>query len=258
MSSSISHKHMKLLLQRSGDRCAFPDCRKLLSVSSNDLDDAVILGEMAHISGEKAGSKTGNNASARYDVKMTDDERNSYKNLIYLCREHHRIIDEQENTYSVDRLLKMKNEHELWVQESLTQAMPQINFDQLEEITKHLLANVPNIPETQYTLIPPEEKIQRNGLTERSREYIKHGMLSSNAVYQFIQTKSIVDSDFAERLKAGFLEKYFFCIRSGYKNDDLFEEIQIFSAGNSRDFKRQAAGIAVLVYLFEACEIFER
>jgi hypothetical protein len=31
-----------------------------------------------------------------------------------------------------------------------------------------------------------------------------------------------------------------------------------FSCGNSPDFKRAAAGLAVLSYLFERCEVFER
>lgn len=83
MSSSIPDKQKKLLLQRSGDRCAFSDCRKSLSANGTELDDAVILGEMAHIAGEKPGATGKNNASARYNATMTDEQRNHYDNLIY-------------------------------------------------------------------------------------------------------------------------------------------------------------------------------
>ena len=32
----------------------------------------------------------------------------------------------------------------------------------------------------------------------------------------------------------------------------------VFTGGNKGDFLRQAAGLAVLVYLFEKCEVFEK
>jgi hypothetical protein len=257
MSSTIPDKQMKLLLQRSGDVCAFPSCENILSADATDLDDAVILGEMAHIAGEKSGIKGKNNASARYDPSMTDKERNSYQNLIYLCREHHRLIDQQEQTYPRAFLLKIKAEHEEWVRQSRTNAMIDVDFQELEEVTKHLLAN-PSQPETQYPLTPPEEKIRRNGLTEQSKGYILHGMIKSREVRDFIQTKTIIDSNFAERLKAGFLAQYYSYVQKSYKGDELFEVLCTFSSGNSHSFKRQAAGIAVLVYLFEDCEVFER
>lgn len=249
---------MKLLLQRSGDRCAFPDCRKLLSADSNELDDAVILGEMAHIVGEKSGAKGKNNTSARYDSNMPDNARNHYENLIYLCREHHRLIDEQENTYPVAILLQMKAEHEEWVQQSLAQAMPEVDFQELEEVTKHLLANSSNSPETEYVLTPPEAKMRRNGLTEQTKGYILHGMIKSKEVKEFIQAKTLINDKFAERLKAGFLAQYYSYIQQDYKGDELFEALCTFASGRNHNFKRQAAGIAVLVYLFEDCEVFER
>jgi hypothetical protein len=258
MSSSIPDKQKKLLLQRSGDRCAFASCRKLLSADANDLDDAVILGEMAHVAGEKPGAKGKNNASARYNPNMPDEERNGYKNLIYLCREHHRLIDEQENTYSVERLLTIKADHEQWVRLSLAQAMPEVDFQELEEVTKHLLANFSNLPETKYTLTPPEEKMRRNGLTEQSKSYILHGMIKSEEVRGFIQIKTLIDFKFAERLKAGFLAQYYSYVQQGYLGDELFEALCTFASIHGHTFKHQAAGIAVLVYLFEDCEVFVR
>lgn len=242
---------MKLLVQRSGDRCAFPDCRRILSADATGLDTTENLGEMAHIAGEKLGA-------ARYDSNMTDKQRNSYENLIYLCPTHHTLIDKQVNTYSVQLLLEMKQEHEEWVKQSLTQAMIEINFHELEEITQHLLAN-PSQPETQYTLLtPPSEKMRRNGLTEQTEEYIKYGMIKLEEVKQFIQSKTLLDVYFSERLKAGFLAQYYSYIQKNIKGDELFEELCKFASSNSYNFKRQAAGIAVLVYLFEDCEIFER
>lgn len=91
-------------------------CRKDLVSKSTSTDDAVILGEMAHIEGENPGA-------ARYRETMTDEERNGYPNLILLCPDHHRLVDRQVNTYTVARLREMKKAHEEWVRRSLRPVM---------------------------------------------------------------------------------------------------------------------------------------
>lgn len=61
-----------------------------------------------------------------------------------------------------------------------------------------------------------------------------------------------------ERLKAGFLEKYWRLKREGVRGGDLFEMMCQFA---QQGFQRQAqrsAGLAVLIHLFEACEVFEK
>ncbi|MBM4137457.1 MAG: hypothetical protein FJ241_11605 [Nitrospira sp.] len=49
------------------------------------------------IVGEKEGS-------ARYHSDLSDEDRNSYSNLILLCSHHHDIIDKDEKTYSIELL----------------------------------------------------------------------------------------------------------------------------------------------------------
>lgn len=90
--------HQKIILaMKSGNICAFPDCGKSLSADATDADQAAVLGEAAHIYGENAGTDK-KSASARHDPTKKDFV-NSVENLIYMCREHHRLIDRQENTY---------------------------------------------------------------------------------------------------------------------------------------------------------------
>ena len=62
---------------------------------------------MAHIRSKREGS-------SRYDKDQTDEQRDSYENLILLCPNHHTLINkrENENIYSVDVLIKMKIAHE--------------------------------------------------------------------------------------------------------------------------------------------------
>jgi len=96
---------MKILFQRSGNRCAFPGCTKILIHPESDLDDPVILSEIAHI---VARSPDGPRGKHHLPLK----ERDKYDNLILLCEEHHHVVDEQFHTYTVERLHQMKVDHE--------------------------------------------------------------------------------------------------------------------------------------------------
>ena len=51
----------------------------------------------------------------------------SYDNLILLCRNHHKEIDDISNVsiYTKEKLHQIKHEHEKWVSESLTVNIPQ-------------------------------------------------------------------------------------------------------------------------------------
>lgn len=64
-----------------------------------------LLGQVCHIRGAKPGSP-------RHDYTQSDADRHSYSNLILLCPNHHSVIDDDEETYSVDRVERMKAIHE--------------------------------------------------------------------------------------------------------------------------------------------------
>jgi hypothetical protein len=69
------------------------------------VDGETLLGEVAHIHGANPGSP-------RHDPNQSPLERNAYANLILLCPNHHRVIDSDEEAYTVDRLRRMKADHE--------------------------------------------------------------------------------------------------------------------------------------------------
>lgn len=96
-----SEKTKREILAASGNQCAYPECSELIF----DLDHKVILGEIAHIKGRKP-------KSARYDSNQSDAERNSFSNLIALCKNHHTLIDKAPNMYKPEHLHKWKDEHE--------------------------------------------------------------------------------------------------------------------------------------------------
>jgi len=108
----ISLKMHKMLWGRAANRCAFPDCRRELVMDASQADDESLVGDACHI---VAQSPTG----PRGDSPLTPEQRDKYDNLILLCKVHHKLVDDQSNTYTVQRLLEMKAAHEKWVRESL-------------------------------------------------------------------------------------------------------------------------------------------
>jgi hypothetical protein len=64
-----------------------------------------LTGEVCHIKGLRPGS-------ARHDAAQPELERHSYANLILMCPTHHTVIDDDEEAYTVERLIKIKAAHE--------------------------------------------------------------------------------------------------------------------------------------------------
>lgn len=104
---TISLSTRKMLWGRSGNKCAFPDCKSELIMEDITINDSTIIGEECHIVGEKLTSPRGNHG-------LPLEDRGNYSNLILLCHNHHKIIDDQVNTYTVEILNKIKSEHEEW------------------------------------------------------------------------------------------------------------------------------------------------
>lgn len=246
----VTYPTKLILAFRSGDRCAFPNCDQTLSIDGTQLNQAMI-GEAAHIAGEKV-------IAARYDPSMTDEQRNHYNNLIYLCRNHHSQIDKLEDEFSVSRLLEMKAEHEKKVRESITEGFANVGFPELAEATEWISQISQGQFSQDFSLIPPEDKLQKNKLSNDSRFIITMGLSVAREVKAYVETVSQTESDFPERLKAGFLEEYYRLKREGYSGDELFNLICCFTQRGFKEPSKRSAGLAVLAYLFETCDVFEK
>ena len=96
-----SYQTVRILFARSGNQCAFPNCPTPIS----DLTANTITGEIAHIKADSPGGP-------RYDPDQSENERQGLDNLMVLCPQHHKIIDLDPTTYSVDILMRMKAAHE--------------------------------------------------------------------------------------------------------------------------------------------------
>lgn len=102
---SISVRTRVILWGRAASRCSFPDCGLELVKGSTETDDESLVGDAAHIVAESPEGPRG-------DSPVEPPDRNKYSNLILLCKVHHKLIDDQPNTYTVDVLKKMKKAHE--------------------------------------------------------------------------------------------------------------------------------------------------
>ena len=121
---SISLKTHKMIWGRSGNMCAFPDCKKILVIDETSTDDPSVIGEEAHIIAQR-------NNGPRGDSPLTQEQRDKYENLILLCSIHHKIIDDQEKEYTVGKLIQFKQKHEKWVKENLIIDDKKIKDDEL-------------------------------------------------------------------------------------------------------------------------------
>ena len=118
----ISIKTQKMLWGRAASRCSFPECRRQLVLDATETDDESLVGEACHIIAHELGGPRG-------DSPLTEDQRDKYGNLILLCRVHHKQVDDQPLTYTPERLLDFKTDHERWVHDSLEDFDAQKQFD---------------------------------------------------------------------------------------------------------------------------------
>lgn len=247
MSTLIDPKQKTILALRSGDRCVL--CREPLTVDATEYDAAQILGYIAHIKGEKLGS-------ARHDPLQPDEARNLYPNLMYTCGRCHPLIDKQESTFTVEDLLEKKGNHEAWVHTRLEEGTLSVSFVELEVVAKFIVAQ-PHNPTLDFTTLPPEAKMSKNGLSSAVRDELLIGYGKKPEVEKYIDHMVILDTDFPERLKAGFVEHYYKLREDGYNGDALFFALRNFASMGSIDVRKQAAGLSLLAYLFQKCEVFE-
>lgn len=95
-----SDKTVKKLFALSRNRCAYPKCDTPIVHPSG-----TVVGEVCHIKAQNAGGP-------RFDPKQAEDARHAFANLILLCSVHHRVVDDQPDTYTVELLSEMKEMHE--------------------------------------------------------------------------------------------------------------------------------------------------
>ena len=137
---------LKLLWGRAAGRCAMADCRVELFVTEDDYDPVCVIGEMGHIA---ASSNAGPRAHLELDMRARD----SYDNLVLLCRNCHRKVDTLKLSYPRERLLEIKANHEAWVRT----ALPERGFTNLRWNVLRLQGDFPFDPTTIAEALSPDQ-----------------------------------------------------------------------------------------------------
>lgn len=112
---AISAKARKTLWARSGNRCAM--CRIELVAEQNEHERNLNIGDECHIISEQP---TGPRHASDYEKNF-----DNYENLILLCKNHHKTIDELWETYSIMLLRTIKGNHEKWIRMVIDKAKNQ-------------------------------------------------------------------------------------------------------------------------------------
>ncbi len=101
---SIDIKTQITLWGKAAGRCEFPGCNKLL-YEELLAEKRSNLSNIAHI---VADSPDGSRSDKQRSKVLASD----INNLMLICREHHKLIDDYPNDYPEEILLAMKREHE--------------------------------------------------------------------------------------------------------------------------------------------------
>jgi hypothetical protein len=98
---AISERTRKTLWVKAGGRCSI--CQKqVVTDAEADGDDPSVYGEECHIVARSPGGPRAG----------TIEDQDGYRNLILLCRKHHKQVDDQPVHFTVERLHQIKRDHE--------------------------------------------------------------------------------------------------------------------------------------------------
>jgi nucleoside phosphorylase len=135
--------------------------------------------------------------------------------------------------------------------------MERLTFAEIDAVTKFVLEN-PAQTKVDFSALDPDEKLKRNGLSRPTRDQLVMGLSKVHLVTQYVEHQLKLDIAFPEKLKAGFLKEYRRLKENGIDGDPLFDGLVRFGSKGTHDRLYQAATLAVLSYLFEICDVFER
>lgn len=133
---AITDRTRKILWGRSGNRCAL--CRKELIMEATKADDESVIGEECHIVSSKE-------KGPRYQSDFPRKNIDQYENLILLCRNDHKKIDDQTDTYLAELLHEAKVKHENWVASSLDNPLERNGPIKIKRVKQNIPSKLPRI-----------------------------------------------------------------------------------------------------------------
>ena len=93
------------IAKRTGWLCSDPECGRPTVGATSDGDGEIMLGEASHICAAAPGGP-------RYDAGMSEAERRSAKNGIWMCKLHGKSVDSVDPKFTVELLRRWKTQAE--------------------------------------------------------------------------------------------------------------------------------------------------
>lgn len=122
---TISSRTRKILWARSGNECAFTDCKQELIVFGTD-GSTTVIGEEAHIVAQKPEGPRGGDVPPGGHI-------DGVANLILVCPTHHRLIDDQPQIFDIGMLEEIKRSHEDSIAKARERKSPSSNLHPAED-----------------------------------------------------------------------------------------------------------------------------
>lgn len=245
----------RVLYAQSAGMCSMPDCNVPL-VFNKKLGK----GHYANLAHIEAYSENG----ARFNPNLSFEERNGEENIIVVCANCHKKIDDDPKTYTVEKLKNIKETHIARIV-LLKENMIHFDYDDLLYASKSILDYGSKNYKSKELIIgynanfdikPIEYKIRKNDMTVISKNHITSAMLQQESVLHFISSMSKEDEMFAYKLRDS-LKNCYNRFRKSYSGDMLLTKLYLqFSKPLSE--KQQSACLAIIVYFFTICELFEK
>lgn len=194
---AISDHTRKLLWGKSGNLCSM--CRLELTMEENANDVHSIIGDECHIISKSANGP-------RYQGENAQD-LDEYTNLILLCKNHHKEIDDLPDKYSVALLKALKRTHTEWIQQTLrskseakTNNSSTVDYNATKDNTELLLLTQIRSGKEQMALVSNSEAFYSDYEETDSEEEIK---LIASYIQSFKDWSDIASSlEVGERISA--------------------------------------------------------
>jgi hypothetical protein len=129
-----------------------------------------------------------------------------------------------------------------------------VDFKDLQLVIE-AISQEPAAPEGDVKIVPPG-KIRSNDLSDSVQVLLMAGSRKSYLVSEFFSKWH--DPELGDRVAKTFRARYEGLKASGFRGDDMFQQLWTFARGTIvAKPKHEAAVLAVLAFLFEECEVFE-
>lgn len=138
----------------------------------------------------------------------------------------------------------------------LRQESASYGFAELEVLADYIVSSQTVTPHTSsYSLLKINNKIRRNSLQEYQK-YIVMGLTSIYTIDDYLNRHP--DTALSVKLTNIMANEYKELKKQSKGYLEIFDDMWNFASGNRMDYLYKAAGLGILTYFFEKCEVFEK